>query len=121
MKGFLGGSDGKESPCNAGDPGSIPGLGRSPGEGNGDPVQCSICRGEEDKGIRFMLCTEAIIKYQVKCVSVLGPWCQSSLLHFLSYISIASKTRTSSHESLVFKNMSSATRLPDRSPGFIIF
>ena len=32
-KGFPGGSDGKESACNAGNPGSIPGLGRSPGEG----------------------------------------------------------------------------------------
>ena len=32
---FPGGSDGKESACNAGDPGSIPGLGRSPGEVNG--------------------------------------------------------------------------------------
>ena len=30
----------KESACNAGDLGSIPGLGRSPGEGNGDPLQC---------------------------------------------------------------------------------
>ena len=35
---FLGGSDGKESACNAGDLGSIPGLGRSPGEGNGYPL-----------------------------------------------------------------------------------
>ena len=34
-KGFPGGSDGKEFACNAGDPGSIPGTGRSPGEGNG--------------------------------------------------------------------------------------
>ena len=33
--GFLGGSDGKESVCNVGDLGPIPGLGRSPGEGNG--------------------------------------------------------------------------------------
>ena len=33
--GFPGGSDGKEFACNAGDPGSIPGSGRSPGEGNG--------------------------------------------------------------------------------------
>ena len=32
---YLDGSDGKESACNAGDPGLIPGLGRSPGEGNG--------------------------------------------------------------------------------------
>ena len=35
LKGFPGGSDGEESACNAGDPGSIPGSGRSPGEGNG--------------------------------------------------------------------------------------
>ena len=38
---FTGGSDGKESACNAEDPGSIPGLGRSPGEGKGYPVQYS--------------------------------------------------------------------------------
>ena len=35
LQGFPGGSDGKESACNAGDLGLIPGLGRSPGEGNG--------------------------------------------------------------------------------------
>ena len=34
--GFPDGSDGKESTCNVGDPGSIPGLGRSPGEGSGN-------------------------------------------------------------------------------------
>ena len=39
--GFPGISAGKESACNAGDPGSIPGLGRSPGEGNGYPLQYS--------------------------------------------------------------------------------
>ena len=39
--GFPGGSDGKESACNAGDSGLIPGLGRSPGEGNGNPLQYS--------------------------------------------------------------------------------
>ena len=39
-----GGSDGKESTCNAGDPGSIPGSGRSPGEGNGYPLQYSCWR-----------------------------------------------------------------------------
>ena len=38
--GFPGSSVGKESSCNAGDPGSIPGLGRSPGEGTGCPLQC---------------------------------------------------------------------------------
>ena len=39
--GFPGSSAGKESNCNAGDPGSIPGLGRSPGEGIGYPLQYS--------------------------------------------------------------------------------
>ena len=37
-RGFPGGSDGKESACNAGDMGSIPGSGLSPGEGNGNPL-----------------------------------------------------------------------------------
>ena len=40
-KGFPGGSDGKESACNAGDLNSIPGLGRSPGGGHGNPLQYS--------------------------------------------------------------------------------
>ena len=35
---FTGGSDGKASACNVGDPGSTPGSGRSPGEGNGQPT-----------------------------------------------------------------------------------
>ena len=39
--GFPGGSDSKASACNAGEPGSIPGSGRSPGEGNGNPLQHS--------------------------------------------------------------------------------
>ena len=42
--GFPGGSDGKVSACSAGDPGLIPGLGRSPGEGNDNPLQYS-CLG----------------------------------------------------------------------------
>ena len=41
LKDFPGGSAGKESACNAGDLGSIPGLGRSPGEGKGYPFQYS--------------------------------------------------------------------------------
>ena len=43
--GFPGGSDGKASVCNVGDPGSIPGSGRSAGEGNGNPLQHS-CLGK---------------------------------------------------------------------------
>ena len=42
--GFPGGSDGKESACNAGDQGSIPGSRRSPGEGNGYPFQYSCLK-----------------------------------------------------------------------------
>ena len=45
-----GGSDGKVSACNAGDPGSIPGLGRSPGEGNGNPLQHSCLENPMDGG-----------------------------------------------------------------------
>ena len=48
--GFLGGSDSKESACNAGDPGSIPGLGRFPGEGNGYPLQYSCLENSMDRG-----------------------------------------------------------------------
>ena len=39
--GFPGGSEGKEAACSAGDQGSISGWGRSPGEGNGNPLQYS--------------------------------------------------------------------------------
>ena len=48
--GFPGGSDGKASACNAGDPGSIPGSGRSPGEGNGNPLQHSCLENPMDRG-----------------------------------------------------------------------
>ena len=41
LPGFPGSSDGKESVCNVGDLGSIPGLGRFPGEGHGNPLQYS--------------------------------------------------------------------------------
>ena len=48
--GFPGGSDSKESACNAGDEGSIPGLGRSPGEGNDNPHQYSCLGNPMDRG-----------------------------------------------------------------------
>ena len=48
--GFSGGSDGKESACIVGDPGSIPGLGRCPGEGNGNPLQYSCLENSEEPG-----------------------------------------------------------------------
>ena len=48
--GFPGGSEGKASACNAGDPGSIPGSGRSPGEGNGYALQYSCLENPMDRG-----------------------------------------------------------------------
>ena len=48
--GFPSGSVGKESACNAGDLGSIPGLGKSPGEGNGNPLQYSCLENSMDRG-----------------------------------------------------------------------
>ena len=48
--GFSGGSDSKVSAYNVGDPASIPGLGRSPGEGNGNPLQYSCLENPKDGG-----------------------------------------------------------------------
>ena len=48
--GFPGGSDVKASACKGGDLGSVPGLGRSPGEGNGNPLQYSCLQNPVDGG-----------------------------------------------------------------------
>ena len=50
IAGFPDGSVNKESACNAGDLGSIPGLGRSPREGNGKPLQYSWLENSMDRG-----------------------------------------------------------------------
>ena len=55
--GFPGGSDGKESACSAGDLGLIPELGRSSGEGHGNPLQYSCLENPLDRGtwgLQFM-------------------------------------------------------------------
>ena len=49
-KGFPGGSECKESAYNMGDPGLIPGLGISPGKGNGNPLQYSCLENPMDRG-----------------------------------------------------------------------
>ena len=59
--GFPGGSVGKESAFNPGDPSSIPGLGRSPGEGNGNPLQYSSLKNpwtEEPDRLQSIGCKE---------------------------------------------------------------
>ena len=50
IRGFPGGSDSKEFACNAGDLGSIPGLGRSPGEGNDNPLQYPSLENSMSRG-----------------------------------------------------------------------
>ena len=55
--GFLGGAGGTESACSAGDPGSIPGLGKSPGEGTDNPLSILVWRipwTEEPGGLQCM-------------------------------------------------------------------
>ena len=54
MMGFPDGSDGKESDCTAGDLGSICGSGRSPGGGNGYPIQYSCLENSMDRGAWFV-------------------------------------------------------------------
>ena len=56
--GFPGGSDGKESTCNAGDLGSVPGLGRSPGEGISSILAWQIPWTEEPGRLQSMGCKE---------------------------------------------------------------
>ena len=65
MVSFPGGSDGKESACNAGDPGSISGLGRSPGEGNGNPLQYYCLENSTDRGA-WQATVHGVVKSQTQ-------------------------------------------------------
>ena len=62
--GFPGGSDSKESTCNAGDKGSIPGLGRSPEEGNSNPLQYSCLENPMD-GEAWQATVHGVTKSQI--------------------------------------------------------
>ena len=57
--GFPGGSDGKVSACNEGDPGSTPGSERSPGEGSGNPLQYSCLENPMDRGAWYLQSMES--------------------------------------------------------------
>ena len=70
MRGFPGNSDGKESTCSAGDLDSIPGSGRSPGEGNGYPLQYSFLENSTDRKA-----------WQATVYGVTKSWTQLSDLH----------------------------------------
>ena len=65
--GFPGGSDDEESACSAGDLGSITGLGRSPGEGNGHPIQYLCLENSMDRGAWW-----AVVHGVAKCWTVLS-------------------------------------------------
>ena len=68
---FPGDLDNEDSACNAGDPGSIPGWERSPGEGNGYPLQCSCLENPTDRGA-----------WQATVHGVAKSWTQLSDYHF---------------------------------------
>ena len=74
LLGFPGISDGKESACNAGDLGLIPAWGRSPGEGNGNPLQYSCLENPMDRGA-----------WQATVYSVAWSWTQLKQLSMLQY------------------------------------
>ena len=64
--GFLGGSDGKESACNEEDPGSTPGSGKSPGEGNNYPLQCSCLENLMDSEAWWWVTIHGVAKSQAQ-------------------------------------------------------
>ena len=63
---FPGSSDGKESAYNAGDPGSVSGLGKSPEEGNGNPLQYSCLENSMDRGA-WWATVHGVAKSQTNC------------------------------------------------------
>ena len=66
---FPGGSDIKESAFSVGNPGSVPGLGRSPGEGNGNPLQYSCLENFMDRGAWWST-VHRVTKSQIQLVEL---------------------------------------------------
>ena len=95
-EGFPCGSAGKESTCNAGDLDSIPGLGRSPGEGKGSPLQYSGLENSKD-------CI-------VHGVTVYSPWGQTQLSNFYILTDVKSQISQSTENKL--KNCKMAVTSP---------
>ena len=70
-KGLPWSADGKESACDVGDPGSIPQSGRSPGEGNGNPLRCSCLENPRDGGAQWATVPGVTVGYDGVTVTVL--------------------------------------------------
>ena len=81
---FPGGSVGKNLPANTGDIGSIPALGRSPGKGNGNPLQYSCLKSPMDRGA-WQVTVHRVTKSQtwLKRLSKHACMMQSDILHFI--------------------------------------
>ena len=82
--GFPGGSTGKESACNAGDPGSIPRLGRSPREENGHPLQYSCLGNPKDREAWWAIVHEVTRVWHNLVAKSLPPPYDSSVFNILS-------------------------------------
>ena len=125
-RGFSGGSDGKESACNAGDPGLIPGLGRSPGEGNGNPLQYSCQENPMERGA-WQAIVHGLAKSQTRLsASHTYIWGRSRLRYRIRYNKNGGATLTSKNmgrfqQSIKQKKLDTeliynAGSLSDRSP-----
>ena len=76
-----GSSEGKESACNVGDPGSIPRLARSPGEGIGYPLQCSCLENPMDRGAWWAI-VHVVAKSRMRLST--AQWSLLIILHSLA-------------------------------------
>ena len=90
--GFPGGLDDEESACNVRDLGSIPGLGRSPGGGHGDPLQCPCPENPVDRGA-WQATVHGVAKSQTPAerLSTHPPWNATLALGCLGNSSIKGK------------------------------
>ena len=90
LKCFPGGSDSRDSACNAGDPGSIPGSGRSPGKGHGSPFQYSCLENLMDRGA---------------CQATIHEVAVLDMTEQLTHTHPTLKSHTTTLESLIYSNV----------------
>ena len=93
---FPGGSDGKESACNAGDLCSKPGSGRSPGEGNGYPLQYSCLENSMDRGAWWAMGSQRVRHDWV--TNTFTFFYHSKIFHFLPFYCLGINIRNSIHK-----------------------